>query len=93
MSKEIDVYKRQALSFLNTCKLAHSRLTRWVLVLQEYNFEWEYIRGTENKVPDTLSRLDSENNRTGRDLKAVSYTHLDVYKRQSLHRASEHVRV
>ena len=54
----------KALSFLNTCKLAHSRLTRCVLVLQEYNFEWEYIKGTENK--------------------AVSYTHLDVYKRQIL---------
>ena len=61
----------KALSFLNTCKLANSRLTRWVLVLQEYNFEWEYIRGTENKVPDTLSRVDSEDNRTGRDIKEI----------------------
>ena len=37
----------KALSFLNSCRLTHSRLTRWVLTLQ-----------------------------------AVSYTHLDVYKRQ-----------
>ena len=32
--------------------------TRWVLALQEYNFSWEYIKGTENKVPDALSRVD-----------------------------------
>ena len=50
----------KALSFLNTCKLTHSRITRWVLALQEYNFSWEHIRGVENKVPDTLSRVDFE---------------------------------
>ena len=61
----------KALSFLNTCKLAHSRLTRWVLVLQEYNFEWEYIKGTDNKIPDTLSRVDMLDNKTGRDLKEI----------------------
>ena len=61
----------KALSFLNTCKLAHSRLTRWVPVLQEYNFAWEYIKGTENKIPDTLSRVDMLNNKTGRDLKEI----------------------
>ena len=92
------------LYFLNTCKLIHSRLTRWVLALQDYNFSWEYIKGVENKIPDTLSRVDIEGNKTGRDLKEieifrlsredrlfgeelqtskpVSYTHLDVYKRQ-----------
>ena len=53
-----------------------------ILALQEYNFSWEYIKGTDNKVPDTLSRVDVIENKTGRDLKAVSYTHLDVYKRQ-----------
>ena len=61
----------KALSFLNTCKLAHSRLTRWVLVLQEYNFDWEYIKGTDNKIPDTLSRVDMLDNKTGRDLKEI----------------------
>ena len=61
----------KALSFLNTCKLAHSRLTRWELVLQEYNFDWEYIKGTDNKIPDTLSRVDMLDNKTGRDLKEI----------------------
>ena len=43
----------KVLSFLNTCKLTHSRLTRWVLALQEYNFSREYIKGVKNKIPDT----------------------------------------
>ena len=61
----------KAFLFLNTCKFTHSRLTRWVLALQEYNFSWEYIKGTENKLPDTLSRVDLEGNKTGRDLKEI----------------------
>ena len=68
----LDVYKRQ-LSFLNTCKLTHNRLTRWVLALQEYNFSWEYIKGVENRVPD---RVDSEGNRTGRDVKEIEICRL-----------------
>ena len=39
--------------------------------MQEYNFEWEYIKGSENKVPDTLSRIDMLYNKTGRDLKEI----------------------
>ena len=61
----------KALSFLNTCKLTHRRITRWVLALQEYNFSWEHIRGVENKVPDTPSRVDFEGNKTGIDLKEI----------------------
>ena len=61
----------KALSFLNSCKLTHSRLTRWVLALQEYNFSWEYIKGSDNKVPDTLSRVDVIDNKTGRDRKEI----------------------
>ena len=60
----IDVYKRQ-------------RLTKWVLALQEYNFSWEYIKGTENKIPDTLSRVDLEGNKTGRDLKEIEIFRLN----------------
>ena len=40
------------------CKLAHSRLTRWVLVLQEYNFAWEYIKGTDNKTGRNLKEIE-----------------------------------
>lgn len=37
--------------------LVSSRITKWVIALQEYNFEIRYIPGVENCVADTLSRL------------------------------------
>ena len=70
----------KALSFLNTCKLTDSRLTRWVLALQKYNFSWEHIRGVENKVPDTLSRVDMEGNKTEMDLKEIEIYRLSKKK-------------
>uniref|UniRef100_V5GHR5 RNA-directed DNA polymerase n=1 Tax=Anoplophora glabripennis TaxID=217634 RepID=V5GHR5_ANOGL len=51
------VTDHKALSFLRTCKLLNSRLSRWVLYLQEYSFNIEYCRGSENVVADTLSRF------------------------------------
>ena len=33
----------KSISFLKRCKLSHGRLTRWVLALQEYHINWEYI--------------------------------------------------
>lgn len=35
------------------------RNQRWLLKLQEYNFEIEYLKGKENKVADFLSRLEN----------------------------------
>lgn len=47
----------QALSFLMSCKLLHNRLARWAMILQEYDFEIEHIKGTDNVIADALSRL------------------------------------
>ena len=44
---------------------------RQVLALQEYNFSWEYIKGSENIVADTLSRMDPEGNKTGKELREI----------------------
>ena len=33
---------------------------RWVAAMAGYNFEIEYVRGTDNKVADTLSRVDGQ---------------------------------
>lgn len=46
----------KALEFLMTAKLTHSRLTRWALLLQEYDFEIIYIPGPQNVLADALSR-------------------------------------
>ena len=42
----------KSISFLSNCKLSHGRLTRWSLVLQEYDLNWEYIPGKKNIVAD-----------------------------------------
>ncbi|KAJ1181593.1 hypothetical protein NDU88_006798 [Pleurodeles waltl] len=34
-----------------------SRITKWVVSLQDYDFNIKYIPGAQNKVADTLSRL------------------------------------
>lgn len=36
------------------------RLARWSLVLQGYDFQIEHRKGTQNIVPDTLSRYQME---------------------------------
>lgn len=51
----------QALTFLFHCRLRNARLTRWTLLLQEFNLQVEYIPGSENII-DALSR-----NPAGRD--------------------------
>ncbi|MGP1947444.1 MAG: Ty3/Gypsy family RNase HI domain-containing protein [Arsenophonus sp. NC-PG7-MAG3] len=54
----------KSISFLKRCKLGHGRLTKWLLALQEYNIEWEYVPGKRNIVADGLSRVNKEGNST-----------------------------
>lgn len=51
----------QALTFLFRCQLRNVRLTRWNLLLQEFNLMVKYISGTTNVI-DALSQ-----NPIGRD--------------------------
>ena len=46
-----------AFRYLMTNKDAKPRLIRWVLPLQEFNFEFIGRKGTKNQVADPLSRL------------------------------------
>ena len=41
-------------------KDAKTRLTCWVLLMQEFDFEMKDEKGTENQVVDHLSRLEDE---------------------------------
>jgi hypothetical protein len=46
-----------ALKFLKQCRLLNDRLTRWSLLLNEFDYDVEHIRGKDNVVADTLSRF------------------------------------
>ena len=48
-------------------KDAKSRLIRWVLLLQKFDFEVRDRKGTENQVADHLSRLEDETMRESGD--------------------------
>jgi len=51
-----------ALRYLMAKKDAKPRLIRWVLLLQEFDFEVKDRRGCENQVADHLSRLEGKEN-------------------------------
>ena len=44
------------LVFLTQMRNKNGRLTRWALVLQEYDLDIKHIRGKDNVVADALSR-------------------------------------
>ena len=46
-----------SLKWLLSTKEPAGRTARWVLSLQEFEFEVAYRPGSENKIPDALSRL------------------------------------
>ena len=47
----------RALVWLHNVKDPSSRLLRWKLRMEEYEYEIEYVKGKENKVADCLSRI------------------------------------
>ena len=46
----------KALTFIQKCHLNNTRIARWILAIQEYNFEILHCRGKDNVVADLLSR-------------------------------------
>ena len=50
----------KALIFMNKCHLNNSRITRWILSIQEYNFDILHCKGKENIVADILSRYPED---------------------------------
>ncbi|XP_064469691.1 uncharacterized protein LOC135384419 [Ornithodoros turicata] len=48
----------EPLRYINRSKHLNSRILRWSLLLQEYEFRVEYIRGSENVGADYLSRVE-----------------------------------
>lgn len=62
--KVVVLTDHKALSFMMQCKLGTSRLVRWSLYLQEFDFSIDYIRGNENVIADQLSRNPVKDNAT-----------------------------
>lgn len=56
-----------AMTFLESCRILNSRLTRWILAIQDYHFEIELCKEIENTVADALSRIEHQDNKTSSD--------------------------
>lgn len=48
---------------MSTLKEPNSKLQRWKIKLEEFDFQIEYIQGKENKVADALSRVKINENK------------------------------
>lgn len=47
----------KALTFVNTWKLYNSRIIRWILYLEQFDYSVEHVKGRDNVVVDVLSRF------------------------------------
>ena len=47
-----------AIRYLMAKKVAKPRLIKWVLLLQEFDLEIKYKKGSDNVIADHLSRLE-----------------------------------
>ena len=56
-SKVVVFTDHAALRYLLSKKDTKPRLIRWILLLQDFNFEIRYKKGSENHVADHLSRI------------------------------------
>ena len=45
------------LTFIKKMKNNNQRLMQWCLMLQEYNIDIKHIKGKDNVIADTLSRV------------------------------------
>ena len=45
------------LTFIHRMKGTNQRVLRWSLLIQQYNLQIKHIKGTDNVVADTLSRI------------------------------------
>lgn len=55
--------EHRPLVWLSTLKEPNSKLQRWKIKLEEFDFQIEYIQGKENKVADALSRVKINENK------------------------------
>jgi ABC-type bacteriocin/lantibiotic exporter with double-glycine peptidase domain len=46
----------KSLTFLNKCAIISNRVARWMVRLQQYNIELQYVKGAHNHLADIISR-------------------------------------
>jgi transposase InsO family protein len=71
----------RALKWLMTLEKPSGRLARWILELQQHDFDIQYRKGTLNCVADALSRfpiLTDEENREGGSIEVKMYDNSNV---------------
>ena len=74
-----------ALRYLMEKKYVKPRLIRWVLLLQEFDFEAKDKKGTENQIADNLSRLEDEAMRELGEKAAIDDTFPDEHVLSASH--------
>lgn len=62
----------QALRWLLSIKEPSGRLGRWVLEIQQYDFEICYRKGVNNNLADALSRITQDNRPTSREISVIT---------------------
>ena len=50
----------KALTYIQKCQLTKSRIIRWILAIQEYDFDIIHCKGKDNIVADILSRYPED---------------------------------
>lgn len=60
---------RKAVSWFKKFKEEKSKLVRWSLILQEFDFEIQHVAGTQNELPDSMSRYPLDES-VGKDVES-----------------------
>jgi len=53
----------RALTFFKMCRPPTERISRWIAYLQQFDYDIEHVKGTENIFPDFLSRFPDSSQR------------------------------
>lgn len=70
----------KALTFLQKCYLGNARIARWLMSIQEYDFDIIHCKGRENIVADVLSRnpTDSPDNKIESDYRELEINQIKL---------------
>ena len=80
VGQKVIVYSdHAALKYLLSKKDAKPRILRWILMLQEFDWEVRYKKGSKNLIADHLSRLNQKGLKTNDDGVSINETFHDEH--------------